>query len=566
MVTSTFKKVFMSASKSTLDADFDDKQKLLLPTLYFCLLFFFFYYLLLIIPRFGIDSTIFLVDNIGGLFIVSGFIAAHLLAKKIRNHFVLMLPSYMTLATASLFLAHDEFYANVPHLWLSAQIIGIVFSTYLGTPRWNLVFFILNVTLIPIVAATQSHVVVTEIVHKQAIVYFSSLISVFLSYRFLVKKSELIEARDQALKAENIKSEFLANMSHEIRTPMNGVVGTLQILQRQHLDDTQSDLVERGLLSSRSLLSIINDILDFSKMESGKMDLQPMAIDVAELIEESVAEILPLAEKKNLQTSLEIEADFHNGWMVDPVRLKQIMFNLLSNAIKFTERGNIRVSLYNNQVGLVIEVEDTGLGMTDSVQQSLFSRFAQGLPQKAGELGGSGLGMSITQQLVKLMSGSINVSSVVDVGTTIKITLPVAKVILQSGDNSNKEVIITPDLSGKTILLAEDNKINQRIFEAMILPTQAKLLMADNGHQAYALFQQHQIDCVFMDIQMPVMNGIESCKKIRQQGSKVPLIAVTANVFHDDVQEYYKAGFDSYLPKPVDLNLLYAHLTELIVR
>ena len=489
--------LFKAIPQPTLEKDFQDKRKLLLPTLGFCFVFFTFYYALLIIPRFGIDSTVFLIDNLGGAFIISGFAISFWITKYIKKHVLLLLPSFMTLSTTTVFLAHEEFYTSVQHLWLSAQIIGIVFATYLGHPKWNTLLFILNVTIPPIVATQISYLSPADIVYKQAIVYFASLISIFLSYSFLLKKAELMKARDKALKAEKIKSDFLANMSHELRTPMNSVVGALQMLQRQELAANQSELVVRGLLSSKSLLAIINDILDFSKMEAGQLTYDPVDTNIIALAEEISYEMEPIADDKNICLKLIIEDNLHPYYSVDPVRLKQVLFNLISNAIKFTHQGHVELKLSVNEQNIIVDVTDTGIGMNEKAIQKLFDRFTQADVSTTREYGGTGLGMAICQQIVEMMNGAITVDSEVGKGTNFKVSLPLAKVADVEDKTRSNQQVQAPDCQGKTFLLAEDNLVNQKIFSAMIKPTQSHLDIAADGQQAIELYQTKSFDLVF---------------------------------------------------------------------
>lgn len=554
-------KRILDTSSNTLALDFEDKCKLLAPTLGFCGVFFFCYYSALIIPKFGIDSTIFLIDNIGGMFIIFGFVTSIVLTKRIKNHFLLILPSLTTVATTSLFLIHKEFYISSSHLWLSSQIIGIVFSSYLGLPKWNLALFILNASVPPLIASQYSHLEVDVVIWQQAIVYFASLISIYLSYGFLLKKSKLTDARDRALMAENIKSQFLANMSHELRTPMNGVVGTLQLLQREQLDKQQMELVERGLLSSKSLLSLINDILDFSKMESGLLHLEVIETDVVAVTEEAMTEISLWAKDKGLTVKLDVQPKLNRGWLTDPVRFKQVLLNLLSNGLKFTDFGTVTVKLFERDKSLHLQVSDTGIGMDKQALDSLFERFSQADVSTTRQFGGSGLGMAICQQIVQLMAGSIEVTSQPGQGSTFHVVLPLQQVALIDGEQTAKQ-LQAPELSGICVLLAEDNKVNQKVFEAMMVQTGAELLIANDGQEAVDCFNRREPALVFLDIQMPNLNGMEACKLIKQRNPLVPVIAITANVFEDDVQSYLAAGFEQCLAKPLDINALYRLLEQ----
>lgn len=479
-----------------------------------------------------------------------------LLTNRYRNHFLLNLPAFMTLGSTSLFLIHEEFYASMSHLWISSQIIGIIFAIYLGLPKWNMTLLGLNITVPPIIASQFGHLDPIYIMSQQAIVYFASIMSIFLSYQFLDKKLELIKARDLALEAENTKTEFLANMSHELRTPMNGVVGILQLLKKEGLAPKQKGLIDIGLSSSKSLLTIISDILDFTKMESRQLTLEQRPTDVIELCEETIQECSPLLKNKSLTINFKSHPDLHPIWFTDSIRFKQILFNLISNAVKFTEKGFINIVLYEKDDILKIRVQDTGMGMDQTAIENLFIRFSQASTSTSRKFGGTGLGMAITQQLVNLMGGDIQVESEVSKGTTFNITLKLHKALQSKAEKEDELTDFVPDLLGTTILLAEDNLINQEVFKAALEPTCTQLLIANDGVEAVELFKQNHIDFVFLDIRMPNMGGVEAGEIIKALDPKVPMIAVTANVFKDDIENYKTIGFDEHLPKPINMKEL----------
>lgn len=282
--------------------EFENKRKALKPTLYFCGLFFSLYYAFLIIPRYGVDTEVFLIDNIGGSFIVLGFVAAIFLTKKFSNNLILMLPSFATLATASLFLLHEHFYTEVGHLWLSAQIIGVIFSIYLGTPVLNSIFFIANVCIPPLIASQVAYLDTYDIIVRQAIIYFSSIVSIYLSYSSRKKIYKLIESRDKAHLAEKSKSEFLANMSHEIRTPMNGVLGSASILlESKGLSDDDLKYLKNIMESGHSMMNVLNDILDYSKIEAGYLEIEYHDFSLNDLLKSVKNLYLDLALEKDIR-------------------------------------------------------------------------------------------------------------------------------------------------------------------------------------------------------------------------------------------------------------------------
>ena len=377
----------------------------------------------------------------------------------------------------------------------------------------------------------------------------------------LLIQNELKLAKESADKANQTKSDFLANMSHEIRTPMNGVMGALQILARENLSDNAKELVNTATISSSSLLTIINDILDFSKIEAEKLTLENVGFNLSKIIELLLYETKELAQSKNNHIVFSIEDSYKEGWQGDPVRIKQIMLNLLSNSLKFTENGEVTIILsVTAKSELQIEVSDTGIGMSPETVENVFNRFQQADNSTTRKFGGTGLGISITRSLVTLMHGKIEVTSEVGKGTSFTVTLPL------TANQSNTELINDieevpiPDLTGITVLLAEDNRINQKIFEKMMMGTHAKLHIAENGIEAVNKATELNVDIVFMDIQMPEMDGREACQIIKEKHPLLPIIALTANVMVDDVKQYAMDGFEGHIGKPININELYRAL------
>lgn len=372
---------------------------------------------------------------------------------------------------------------------------------------------------------------------------------------FIVLQNELKASKHAAEMANQAKSMFLANMSHEIRTPMNGILGALQIFERQDLNPEGQKLVKRALVSSKNLLAIINDILDFSKIESGKLQIEIIPVDVRELFYIVRDEMAPLAESKDVTFKLTIDDTVENAYMADPVRLKQVLINLVGNAIKFTKVGEVQLNLTTLKNGIRVTVSDTGIGMSEEVVTNLFNRFEQADKSTTRKFGGTGLGLAISRQLVELMHGTIVVQSELNKGSDFIVDLPlqVTEVIPKKASQTQQGNM---DLSDFTVLLAEDNHINQAIFKAMVLPTNIELLIANDGKEAIELYQRHAPDLVFMDIQMPVMDGVESCIELKKIAPQLPVIALTVNVMKEDIEKYESTGFDGHLGKPIDLNYL----------
>jgi signal transduction histidine kinase len=352
----------------------------------------------------------------------------------------------------------------------------------------------------------------------------------------------------------NYKTQFLSNMSHEIRTPMNGIFGALQVLQNSIDDKESHELVLTALTSCKSLLTIINDILDSSKIKTGKVDFEATCFDLELLLNTIYNELQPITLENSIKLTVNYHENFHKYWIGDVTRVKQILMNIIANALKFTHEGGVNINISSSRE-IVIEVVDTGIGMSEKSLNSVFKRFEQADKSTTRQYGGTGLGVNIALNLAQLMGGSIKAQSKLNEGSHFVINLPLERT--NSGNMQRQKALIpTPDLSNITVLLADDNAINRVIFKKLITLTSAKVIMAKNGVECIELFNIHQPKVIFMDIQMPVMDGIEAFKIIRDK-SNIPIIAVTANVMNEDVNRYRKIAFDCILSKPVQLHELY---------
>lgn len=374
---------------------------------------------------------------------------------------------------------------------------------------------------------------------------------------------ELNKQKALSEQASREKSKFLANMSHEIRTPINGIYGSLQLLFFRSFSESEEyqDLVKKSIFACRSLLSTINDILDFSKVEAGKLKLESSTFNFGDILSQLIFTIEPEIEKKELSLNVVASHDFVDGWLGDSLRVQQICLNLLANSVKFTEQGEVSIHYKNgvlhNQPCLQITISDTGIGMSPETLSKIFNRFEQADTTTTRKYGGTGLGVTITKQLVNLMGGEIHVTSEESKGTTFVVSLPLEQ---QSASEFVEQKITTlpaPNLAEKTILLAEDNPLNQTIFIAMMKETNATIIVANNGKEATDFALNNKPDLVFMDIQMPVMSGIEAHQVIKQHLPKIPVVALTANVMEADVKCYKDQGFNGHLGKPIEMSELY---------
>jgi PAS domain S-box-containing protein len=393
---------------------------------------------------------------------------------------------------------------------------------------------------------------------EEIVVLFSRLRNKF------VYDLELEAEKIKAIEYAKVKSDFLANMSHEIRTPMNGVIGMISLLDETTLDESQRDMLETIKSCSDGLLTILNDVLDFSKMESGQFNLELIDFSVRNLAEDLVFLSSYQAKDKGISISVDVSNELPGILHGDITRIRQVLLNLITNAVKFTEIGSVKIlfvgkSISENELLLTVTVEDTGIGISDDEKKNLFSAFTQADSSTTRKYGGTGLGLSISSKLVELMNGSIKVESAIGEGSCFTCTLPIGIGSLKS--NSNTAELKSKDLPKQKILVVEDNLINQKIVTLMIKKVGYDCDIAENGAIALEMLESSKDDqytIIFMDMQMPVMDGVEATKKIvlKYGESRPAIIAMTANAFKEDKETCLNAGMSEFMTKPLKIEKL----------
>jgi PAS domain S-box-containing protein len=388
---------------------------------------------------------------------------------------------------------------------------------------------------------------------------------------FFTLVTDITESRtagDQALKLAAAKTEFLANMSHEIRTPLNGVMGLTNLLLETDLSPEQRDFATDTRNCGEHLLAVINDILDFSKIESGNLALEEISFDLQELVARSVAVISPEADQKGLGVDLAVNLPAPQR-LGDPTRIRQVLINLMGNAVKFTASGRITVEV-TEQAGAAVEfaVSDSGIGISAEQVPGIFDRFAQADTSTTRRFGGSGLGLTIAQRLVRLMGGDIAVDSELGSGSRFSFSIS-----LRKAENSCTAQPLAPvqenspaALPGLKVLVAEDNRVNQLLVRRELTRLGCDVTVVETGTAVVAHWSREAFDVILMDCQMPDMDGIEATRLIRgrdARGASVPIIALTASAMESDRERALLAGMSDFLTKPLIPGALEAALLQI---
>ena len=397
----------------------------------------------------------------------------------------------------------------------------------------------------------------------------------------MARNQALVEALTSAEEANKAKTAFLSSMSHEIRTPMNAIIGLDSLaLNNEDLPAETREYLEKISESAGHLMSLINDILDMSRIEAGRLVLHKEEFSMHELLEQINTMVMTQCEDKGLKYECKVIGEISDYYIGDDMKLKQVLINILSNAVKFTDPpGEVsltveQTAVYRDHSSIRFRIRDTGVGMDKTFIPRIFDPFTQEDSSRNSKYGSTGLGMAITKNIVELMNGTISIDSEKGSGTefTVVVTLTNSKTGAASDRQSTAAVTEGPaDLKGRRILMAEDVLINAEIMKKIIETSEAEIDHAENGSIALDMFKNSEpgyYDAILMDIRMPAMDGLETTEAIRAldrpDAKTVPIIAMTANAFDEDVQRSLQVGMNAHLSKPVEPDKLYRTLEELI--
>ena len=393
-----------------------------------------------------------------------------------------------------------------------------------------------------------------------------------LEERIGQRTQELEVAMQRALAASQAKSEFLANISHELRTPMNGILGMLNMVMVTRLDAEQKDQLETAQRCAYSLLAVLNDVLDISKIEAGRMAIESIPFDFRTLLEDCVKTLGPVGNAKQVSVSADIAPDVPRRVVGDSLRLRQILTNLLSNAVKFTEKGCVTLRARrlpgspDDRVSMELSVTDTGIGIPEDKLDIIFEKFTQADSSVSRRFGGTGLALAITRSLIEMQHGTIQVESEIGHGSSFTVTLayPIADEHTPVHDAGSVGSKAAPG----RILIVEDNEVNQKLVSAVLQKNGHTVTIVNNGLEALEAMESEDIRMILMDVQMPVMDGLEATRVIRKnpRWETIPIVAMTARAMEGDQQSCLAAGMNGYISKPIHAAHLLSVVEEFTLR
>ena len=382
------------------------------------------------------------------------------------------------------------------------------------------------------------------------------------------KNTELMMAKEKAEKASLAKAQFLSTITHELRTPLYAVTGLTHLLIEENPKEHQKEHLNSLKFSGEYLLPLINNILDLNKLEANKVEVEKTTFDLKKRIKDVLIALKKSADDRKTILKLEFDDNIPKKLSGDPLKLSQILINLVGNSVKFTQNGNVTVRVskidqLNKTVKLNFEIEDNGVGISKKKQKSIFETFSQGSLQINRKFGGTGLGLSIVKNLLELMNSKIHLESQLGQGSkfwfNLDIDIPEDSAIAAQKE-SERDLVNYDKLKGKNVLVVEDNKINQMITRKILEKNKMTCQVADNGTDAIDLVQENDFDIILMDIHMPGISGIEATIKIREFNTTIPIIALTAVTIDENLDEFYKAGFNDIIPKPFKPELFFAKI------
>ncbi|MCH7868018.1 MAG: response regulator [Myxococcales bacterium] len=391
------------------------------------------------------------------------------------------------------------------------------------------------------------------------------------------RTAELEVALTAATVAEQAKANFLANMSHELRTPLHGIIGLTENMLADGLSDPHQDSASSVIASARDLVGLIDEVLDFAKVEAGYSGLDSVPLDLAKIVKGVGALLQPRADELSVDFSVEVSDDIPAGLFGDPLRVKKVVLNMASNAIKYSADATVSIAVdvattRDGWVAAQIRFEDTGIGIDETAIPHIFESFVQVDSSPTRKYNGAGLGLSLTNSIIDIMRGTIDVRSNLGEGTVFEVSFPLAQAAEEPSSDSAKtgqNALSTPEiiekLQGMRVLLAEDNIINQKVAERALRRIGCEVHLVSDGLEAVEAASNHDFDVILMDWRMPNMDGLEATRVIRETaaGEHLPIIALTANAMKGDRETCMRAGMTDYLSKPINWSALSTLLINL---